>query len=276
MLILPSSASSSVSLSSLPSTTIHPRTTTPSYLHRDFRSHHHVKTSPALLATTALEPLPATPPRRRISLTCHHRRVLLLPTHCRCIASSSLPTRRPHCLRVVLLLTHRRRVLLLPITRHCLADLLSQRHHQSRGGHRPRVPFAGSTVVVRSTDGVNSATVVQCSIPNACRTVLSTTAATSSSPTPPCCCASLTCHRYRRRVRLPITHSVVLRLADILSPHCHQSRDGHRRCRAAVVVRSSSTAPTPVVSSCPQHLRTLRRLIFLRALQFATELWQKL
>nr|BAG95779.1 unnamed protein product [Oryza sativa Japonica Group] len=56
---------------------------------------------------------------------------------------------------------------------------------------------------------------------------------------------------HRRRVRLPITHRVVLRLADILSPRCHQSRDGHRRCHAAVVVRSSSTAPTPVVSSCP-------------------------
>ncbi|KAF2922309.1 hypothetical protein DAI22_07g102900 [Oryza sativa Japonica Group] len=209
-----------------------------------------------------LPPSPCPPPPHPLPL----HRLLLIAYASSSFALTSAASPPPHGLRVVLLLTHRRRVLLLPITRHCLADLLSQRHHQSRGGHRPRVPFAGSTVVVRSTDGVNSATVVQCSIPNACRAVLSTAAASSSSPTPPCCCASLTCHRYRRRVRLPITHSVVLRLADNLSPRCHQSRDGHRRCRAAVVVRSSSTAPTPVVSSCPQHLRTLRRLIFLRVL----------
>uniref|UniRef100_A0A0D9Y9G4 Uncharacterized protein n=1 Tax=Oryza glumipatula TaxID=40148 RepID=A0A0D9Y9G4_9ORYZ len=239
---------------------------TPSYLHRDFRSHHRTKTSPAVLATTALEPLPATPPRRRISLTCHRRRVLLLPTHRHCIASSPSPPRRPpshspllHCLlHTASALSSSSPTAVASssspspaIARHCLADLLSQRHHQSRGGHHPRVPFAGSTVVVRSADGVNSATVVQLSIPNTCRAVLSTAAASSSFPPPPRCCASLTCHRCRRRVRLPITHRVVLRLADILSPRCHQSRDGHRRCHAAVVVRSSSTAPTPVVSSCP-------------------------
>uniref|UniRef100_A0A0E0C2U1 Uncharacterized protein n=1 Tax=Oryza meridionalis TaxID=40149 RepID=A0A0E0C2U1_9ORYZ len=127
-------------------------------------------------------------------------------------SSSSPPPPRPPP-------PHRPRVLLVPITRHCLADLLSQRHHQSHGGRRPRVPFAGSTVVVRSADGVNSATVVQCSIPNACRAVLSTAVPSLSDPPPP--------------------------------PQC-------RLCR-------------PVC----QHLRTLRRLIFLRALQFATELWQK-
>uniref|UniRef100_A0A0E0C2U0 Uncharacterized protein n=1 Tax=Oryza meridionalis TaxID=40149 RepID=A0A0E0C2U0_9ORYZ len=116
-------------------------------------------------------------------------------------SSSSPPPPRPPP-------PHRPRVLLVPITRHCLADLLSQRHHQSHGGRRPRVPFAGSTVVVRSADGVNSATVVQCSIPNACRAVLSTAVPSLSDPPPP--------------------------------PQC-------RLCR-------------PVC----QHLRTLRRLIFLR------------
>uniref|UniRef100_A0A0E0FM64 Uncharacterized protein n=1 Tax=Oryza nivara TaxID=4536 RepID=A0A0E0FM64_ORYNI len=153
------------------------------------------------------------------------------------------------------------------IARHCLADLLSQRHHQSRGGHHPRVPFAGSTVVVRSADGVNSATVVQLSIPNTCRAVLSTAAASSSFPPPPRCCASLTCHRCRRRVRLPITHA-----SSFASPISSLRAAINLATATVAAMQPSSSDPPPLPQRrlcrpVRQHLRTLRRLIFLRATQ---------
>ncbi|BAF05089.1 Os01g0511800, partial [Oryza sativa Japonica Group] len=210
-------------------------------------------------ATTALEPLPATPPRRRISLTCHRRRVLLLPTHRHCIASSPSPPRRPpshspllHCLlHTASALSSSSPTAVASssspspaIARHCLADLLSQRHHQSRGGHHPRVPFAGSTVVVRSADGVNSATVVQLSIPNTCRAVLSTAAA-SASPSPTASSFASPISSLRAAINLA-TATV-----------------------AAMQPSSSDPPPLPQRRLCRpvrQHLRTLRRLIFLRVL----------